>query len=209
MSERLGQDSAARFATHLVHAVTKLWPMERIDSTYFEYKRAVRLPYSLCTPATHIPTLYITLNHTNRAPQTSTSASTPVQQLPHCTLHRKYHALRNRSPFLPRLIQEPLRRRDPTSLIAQPGDYEAIPATIPSHVPQSRESYSIVSVSHSFPHIRSQDGTCFIKVTSKIQRVGNGSIINALQLSAWILHSAWVAFVSADAVQWAVLRVGT
>ena len=147
--------------------------------------------------------------HTNRAPQTSTSASTPVQQLPHCTLHRKYHALRNRSPFLPRLIQEPLRRRDPTSLIAQPGDYEAIPATIPSHVPQSRESYSIVSVSHSFPHIRSQDGTCFIKVTSKIQRVGNGSIINALQLSAWILHSAWVAFVSADAVQWAVLRVGT
>ena len=119
--ERLGQDSAARFATHLVHAVTKLWPMERIDSTYLEYKRAVSLSYSLCTPATHIPTLYITLNHTNRAPQTSTSASTPVQ-LPHCTLHGKYHALCNRSPFLPRLIQEPLRRRDPTPLIAQPGD---------------------------------------------------------------------------------------
>ena len=52
-------------------------------------------------------------------------------------------------------------------------------------------------------------GLYFIKVTSKIQRVGNGSIINALQLSAWILHSAWVAFVSADVVQWAVFRVGT
>jgi hypothetical protein len=46
-------------------------------------------------------------------------------------------------------------------------------------------------------------------VASKIQRVGFGSIANALQLSSWVFHAAWVAFVSADAVQWAVLRVGT
>lgn len=52
---RLDQNSTARFATHLVHAVTKLWSVERTDSTYFGYKRAVRLSYSLFTPATHIP----------------------------------------------------------------------------------------------------------------------------------------------------------
>ena len=149
----LGQDSEDRFTTHLVHAVTKLWPMERIDSAYSEYKRAVWFSCSLYTPAVHIPTKYISLIHPDQALQASTLASTSTQQLPHCNLHSKHHAVSNRSPLLPPLFHEPFRRGEPTPLITQPGDHEAIPATIPSHVPQSRESDSIVSLSHLY-HLR-------------------------------------------------------
>lgn len=53
---RLGQDSAAQFTARLVHAVTKLWLMERIDSACFGYKRGTRLFGHLYTRSSHIPT---------------------------------------------------------------------------------------------------------------------------------------------------------